>query len=358
MPTFYEGFKNSLMKIAIIGAGFFGSTCAILLSKKHNIHLYEKKKSVMCGASKANQLRFHLGYHYPRSSKTITEIKKHYKEFINFYGTKVFGKTKNFYGISKEKTKTNYTKYLNFLKQNKLNYKKIKTNDFSDKIEGEILSDEKNLNYFQIKKDIIRKLRKKNIKVFLNSTFNKRLIKNYDKIIIAVYDQNNNVIKNLGCKVKNSYQYELVEKIIVKLPLKYINKSYMVLDGKFACLDPYIGTKYHLLSDVKNSKLEITKGKFPAFKNLNKKYLNQGIIKKKNISKFKNFIKHSGKYLPFLSKAKYVGSFYVTRAIKIGKEKTDERLNEINKNGNKIISIFSGKWNTCVGVAKKVEKLI
>ena len=132
----------------------------------------------------------------------------------------------------------------------------------------------------------------------------------------------------------------------------------MVLDGKFVCLDPYVGTKYHLLSDVKNSKLEIIKGKYAKFKHSNKKYLNQGIIKKRNKSQFKNFIIHGSKYLPIIKKAKYIGSFFVTRAIKIGKEKTDERLNDIKINGNKIITIFSGKWNTCIGVAKKIEKML
>ena len=34
------------MKIAIIGAGFFGSTIAIKLSKSHSVDLYEKKKMI------------------------------------------------------------------------------------------------------------------------------------------------------------------------------------------------------------------------------------------------------------------------------------------------------------------------
>ena len=346
------------MRIAIIGAGFFGTACAIRLSKKHNAHLFEKKNTILCGASKANQQRFHLGYHYPRSKKTIDEIKINYKEFTNFFGNNVFGKTVNYYGICKEKSKTNYKEYLYFLKKNELKYKKIKIDDFSDKIEGQIISKESNLDYFKIKKNINKRLKNSNTQVFLNTIFTKKLLKNYDKIILAVYDQNNELLKQLGQKVTSHYKYELVEKIIIKLPKEYKNKSYMVLDGKFVCLDPYLGTNYHLLSDVKYSKLEISKGKFANFKHPNKKYLNQGIIKKKKISQFKNFISHGSKYLPIIKKAKYIGSFYVTRAIKNGKEKTDERLNEIKKHKNNVITIFSGKWNTCIGVAKKIEKIL
>ena len=56
--------------------------------------------------------------------------------------------------------------------------------------------------------------------------------------------------------------------------------------------------------------------------------------------------------MPFLKKAKYVGSFFVTRAIELNKEKTDERLNSVNLFDEKCITIFSGKWNTSVGLAK------
>ena len=76
------------MKIAIIGAGFFGATAALKLSKYHDVDLFEKKNDILNGASKINQFRFHLGFHYPRSKKTLNEIKSSYKLFINFFSNK------------------------------------------------------------------------------------------------------------------------------------------------------------------------------------------------------------------------------------------------------------------------------
>ena len=76
------------MKIAIVGAGFFGTTSAIILAKKHKVHLYEKENDILLGASKKNQLRFHLGYHYPRSIKTVDEIKKTIINLPIFLGKK------------------------------------------------------------------------------------------------------------------------------------------------------------------------------------------------------------------------------------------------------------------------------
>ena len=65
-----------MKKIAIIGSGFFGLSLAIKLSKKFKVDVYEKRRSPLQGASRANQLRYHLGYHYPRSQKTLKEVQK------------------------------------------------------------------------------------------------------------------------------------------------------------------------------------------------------------------------------------------------------------------------------------------
>ena len=159
----------------------------------------------------------------------------------------------------------------------------------------------------------------------------------------------------MGFKPKKKYKFELVEKIIVKLPKKYVNKSFMILDGKFVCLDPYLGTKNHLLSDNLNSKLEIVKSYLPKFKSKKLKYVNSPAFNCYNHSNFENFIKNGKKFLPFLKDAKYIKSFFITRAIELNKEKTDERLSNIIKINKKVYTIFSGKWNTSIGVAKQLK---
>ena len=54
------------MRIAIIGAGFFGLSLGLFLSKKNSVDVFEKENTILKGASAGNQFRFHLGYHYPR----------------------------------------------------------------------------------------------------------------------------------------------------------------------------------------------------------------------------------------------------------------------------------------------------
>ena len=342
------------MKIAIIGSGFYGCSLAITLSKKNKVDLYEKEQNIFNGASSCNQFRYHSGYHYPRSQKTVNEINKSKKDFVSFFSNGVFKKTKNFYAIA-NKSKVNFKKYSKFLKKNKLYFKQVNILDDVSTIEKSIIVKEKILNFFKTKKKLLNKIKKNKVNLYLNKEFKRSYLKNYDKVLIATYSNNNFVLSNLGIKKLEKNKYQLVEKIVIQLPEKYKRKSYVVIDGNFVCVDPFLGTKYHLLSDVKLSKIETLISKYPNFNSQKKKYLNKGVVKNEKISKFKEFIQNSSKYLPFLKKAKYIGSMFVVRAIKINKENTDERVTSVNYHNKKIISVLSGKWNNCIYLARNLN---
>ena len=342
------------MKIAIIGSGFYGCSLAITLSKKNKVDLYEKEQNIFNGASSCNQFRYHSGYHYPRSQKTVNEINKSKKDFVSFFSNGVFKKTKNIYAIA-NKSKVNFKKYSKFLKKNKLYFKQVNILDDVSTIEKSIIVKEKILDFFKTKKKLLNKIKKNKVNLYLNKEFKRSYLKNYDKVLIATYSNNNFVLSNLGIKKLEKNKYQLVEKIVIQLPEKYKRKSYVVIDGNFVCVDPFLGTKYHLLSDVKLSKIETLISKYPNFNSQKKKYLNKGVIKNKKISRFREFIQNSSKYLPFLKKAKYIGSMFVVRAIKINKENTDERVTSVNYHNKRIISVLSGKWNNCIYLARNLN---
>ena len=308
----------------------------------------------MNGASFSNQFRFHLGYHYPRSQKTVNEINKSKNLFEDFYSNKVFGNTLNYYLVPND-SMTNFKNYKKFLNKNSLFYKIYKNISKKYSIKNFILTNEKILNYFEFTKKIKLKIKNSNLKLNLKTEFKRKQIKKFDKIIVATYANNNLVLKKLGIKKLKEFKFELVEKILIKLPKKFYNKSFVVVDGKYVCVDPYLGTNYHLLSDVKLSKLETTVGKYPNFSHKNKKFINKGVIKNLKVSEFKNFIKRSSTYLPFLKDARYIGSMYVVRTIMKDKEKTDERTSVVQTHSNKIMSVLSGKWNNCVYLAKNFK---
>lgn len=350
--------KNN--KICIIGAGLFGCTTALILSKSgYEVDLYEKNSDILKETSLKNQQRFHLGYHYPRSKKTIAEIKSSFKKFIKFYGKNIFGNTKNIYAIAKKKSKINFEEYVSILKKNNLDYKKNLNKDiFSKLIDNSIIVPEKNLDFFKIKKFILQKINKeKKINLLLNSTIDKKKLGIYKKIIICCYSRNNEILKSIGIKEKKilKKRYELIEKIIVKLPKTFSNLSLVILDGNFLNFDPFVGTNYHLLSAVSQSKIETINGKYPRFKSTKRKLVDQNFSLDFKKSNFKKFINFSKKYVPLIKKAKYIKSFYTIRCVQNSKN-DHERRNEINYIGKNIISVQSGKWNTCVSIAYKIKK--
>ena len=72
----------------------------------------------------------------------------------------------------------------------------------------------------------------------------------------------------------------------------------MVLDGQFVCVDPYLGTGYHLLSDNLNSKPEVIETFFQNLK-IKKKFINKEAFPCLKISNYRKFILNGANYLPF-----------------------------------------------------------
>ena len=145
--------------------------------------------------------------------------------------------------------------------------------------------------------------------------------------------------------------------VLILSSLSELHGGFGFVDGQFLNFDPFEGTNYHLLSVVKPAKLEIVKRIFPKFKNSKKKLIKSKYINDLKKSNFNKFINFSIKYIPHLSKAKYVKSFYTIRCINLSKNNHDRR-NDIKQYDNKIISVMSGKWNTCVSLSKNIYKFI
>ena len=92
---------NDSKKIAVIGAGWFGCFIANnLIEKGYKVDVYEKENDIFSNASGNNQNRLHLGFHYPRSKKTIIQSKEGFIEFkknLDSFSKKI---PKNYYFIS------------------------------------------------------------------------------------------------------------------------------------------------------------------------------------------------------------------------------------------------------------------
>lgn len=344
------------MKIAVVGAGLFGITTAYKLAKKHEVDVYEKETDILMAASSINQFRLHRGYHYPRSPETVDSSIESISSFEEEFQKAIIRNVSHYYCIAKYGSLTTSKNYLDFCERNGLEFKRTNLDLISkNKIDVCIKVEEHLIDPKKLKGILLKRLQSLNIKLFLGKSANPNILKSYDQVIICTYANINSLIKKTQ---RQKYQYEICEKIVVRLPKKFRNKSIVILDGPFMCLDPYGTSGYYLLGNVVHAIHFTNIGYLPSIPFRFKHLLNKGIITNPPFTNFKKFIESAEVFIPSISDAKRIGSMFTVRAVLPNKEKTDERPTIVKRLDEKTVSVFSGKLVNCVFAAQEVEKLI
>jgi hypothetical protein len=75
------------MNVIVVGAGWYGCHIArTCIAAGYRVIIVDKANGFFKGSSSKNQNRLHLGYHYPRSEKTIKECQRGFSQFEAEYG--------------------------------------------------------------------------------------------------------------------------------------------------------------------------------------------------------------------------------------------------------------------------------
>ncbi len=346
-----------MKKIAVIGGGIYGTTIAFTLAKKFLVDLYEQYDDILKAASGINQFRLHRGYHYPRSKETALTSLASEKSFFREFKDAVIVNTENFYAIAKNNSKTSKSQYLRFLERHNLEYKIADLPLLNkDSVQLILKVNESLLDPKKLKQIVWKKLKQEKVRVFLNTFVGHKIFRQYDHVIIATYAHINKLLKQK--EKQNDYQYEFCEKVVVSLPEEFKNKSLVILDGPFMCIDPFGQSKYHLMGNVVHAIHKTIIGKHPKISKKFSFFLNKGIIKNPPITNFNKFIQTSEQFIPGITKAKHIGSMYTFRAVFPNKDQTDERLTAVNQIDKKILTVFSGKIINCVETADELLKKV
>ncbi len=346
------------MKIAVIGGGIFGVTAAFTLSKHHNVELFEKNNDILQAASGSNQYRVHRGYHYPRSKDTVLGIINSENSFKKTFAESIIKNFDHYYCIAKENSLTTAQEFKNFCNEFKLEFEESDLSFMNkDSISLSVKVKESVYDPEKLRKICWEKLNETNVDVRLNSEFTDELFEKYDKIVLCTYSHINNLIKKFP-QLQREYQFELCEKPVVELPKSFQNKSVVIMDGPFMCIDPLANTQYHLLCNVVHEIHQSNVGKYPITDEKFAGMLDRGIIKNPKYTNFQQFLDSTDNFIPGIKDAKHIGSMFTVRAVPPRVEKTDARPTLVETINNKIISIFSGKITTCVEAAYQAQKLL
>ena len=350
----------------IIGAGIFGVELALKLVKEnYTVTLIEKGNQILSQASRMNQNRVHLGFHYPRSLKTAQQAIESYDYFTNRFKNSIRPSIESFYMISNDPSRNiNLNEYATFCSKLNIDYR-IKHKSLFDryidinKIEDDVfLADETVFDIDDLRKQLIDELKKSSVNVVMNQkvnriealpnnekkTFTNSYIYKSDFIINCTYGEINNIIADINCKIDLKFQNVLLPIISTN---QYI-PGMTIMDGPFCSILPKgLTSSQYILSDVKKSVLNEASSlsELPNLSKINKFTATQEIIES-----MKNYIK-----LPEDFK---VVDYWLTRK-SLSIQKNDERLTHVfSHNNTGVFSVLQGKISTSQIVFKELLNLM
>ena len=330
----------------------------MLATAGFNVTLHEELNGIMKCASNINQYRLHKGYHYPRSKETAQECLDGMKSFKRKYEDSIVnGDVNHFYAISSHDSMVSSEEYIKFLNDMDLHYENcwpFQGTDLTVEVDEELFDSEK------LRVQAIQKMKGVGVEVNLNRKTIKEDFDDYDHVVIATYARINELLyEQKSFRPDRQYQFEVVEKPVVKLPESYKNKSVVVMDGPFMCLDPY-KDGLHVLGHVRHAIHYTNIGMYPTVLNEDIiEYLNNGVIENPKITKIQKFIDAGMEFFEDFDKLEHIGSMFTIRTVLAYRDHDDARPTYVKKEHDTgIHTIFSGKIGTCVQAANQLVDML
>lgn len=350
------------MKIAVIGAGIFGSTAAIKLAEAgYKVDLIEKEADILQAASGINQYRLHRGYHYPRSIETAKSAKLADPIFRAEYQAAIIDSQEHYYAIAKVGSKINAKQFTDFCDQCDLEYEPVEL-ALVDRGELEAVFKVKEALFdpAKLRELCHEKIKQVKVNLRLNTAADHKIFGQYDLVVNCTYANLNSLLRP-GQGLEKSYQFELCEKPVLKLPADFARVSLVVIDGPFMCIDQYDQTGFHVMGNVVHAIHSTNVGPFPNIPEIYKSLLNRGVVPASeiaNISKIKSFIDSAKQFIPTITEAEHIGSLFTFRTVLPNLDKTDARPTLVEMVDDKMINVFSGKVGNSILAAEQILGLV
>ncbi|WP_170874511.1 FAD-dependent oxidoreductase [Mycobacterium sp. IS-1264] len=356
-------------RVAVIGAGIFGTNCALELSPGFDVTLFEKNDDICTEASKYNQYRHHWGYHYPRSQETIDDIAATIGPFEERYEAAVIRNFPTYYSVAKRGSKVSSAAYLAFCRDNDLAYHE----DYPDeryldrmKVGASLKTFEPIYDFKQLKTITADLLGASEAQLRFNSEIvGARIVQDgkillvvkdgdgntteevFDHVVNATYARHNHFLKWLGFPIK-PIRIDLVEVAWVRLGIPKI--SFAVMDGPFTNM---VSTKDDGLFTLVHIKHSVRKRFVPK-----DGLVPSDIFREIGSPVTEKVIRESAKWLPIVREAEVDSIHYVLRGVNAYREHDDMRTSDITEHGFGCYSILGGKIIHAVSVAREVARRI
>ncbi|MDB4390913.1 FAD-binding oxidoreductase [Akkermansiaceae bacterium] len=350
--------------VIIIGAGIFGCELALQFENAgYEVLLVEKESEILTGASRFNQNRLHLGYHYPRSRETALQAIESYHDFSARFSSAIRKGKESLYCVSKSDSLVSFEEYVQFCDDLELDYKVLPTCSFKESLNLDLVHDhiistnEAVFDIDVIKRNLERFVRNSNVEVAYKTKVKK----------ILVGERGNNILVENGKFVQGGIiincTYSEINKLFeereFQIPLKFQNvilplincgvkiPAMTIMDGPFCSILPKgLTEETYILSNVGTSVLQ-EKSDVTELKQLDsydKKFFAQAVYES------------CLNYFPVLKKASVIDSWVVRKALTTNKD--DRRTTNVHRlPGTRIYAVLQGKVSTSRLVFEEIIKL-
>ena len=354
------------MKVIVIGAGLFGVTIALELSKRYSVTLVDMNDDIMQNASMVNHNRIHFGFHYPRSKETALQSLEGYVTFRDYFRDAISDDFDNYYMIEKSGNVSS-GEYESFCDSLNLKYDQGYPDvdiDFSN-IDASYLTNEPIFDYYVMKSILLDDLNRSGVRVILGRNIKRKSdVDQFDVIVNATYFNTNKISSIFGLDRTRLIMQTVVIPIF-RWDMERIGLT--IMDGKFCSVMPKgFDDNRFLLYHAKESIIyETVDYVIPALWYYGKKIIRNDFMKKHIYDKFiakrniRSISNGSEVYFKFLRDCEFVGYWQTVRALPINDN--DERLSILNVSevdNKKIISVLSGKISTCFLMSNYISNLI
>jgi hypothetical protein len=332
------------MRIAIIGAGFFGHHIARQLRRVYpqaDIDMFERESAALSGAGTKNQCRLHMGFHYPRSGYTIYQSIMGFDRFVEQYGEYLSDVGNNLYAVHTDGLVT-VEQYLAVMDSFHLPYERLPVSPeyFAKPKDIKLLLrvPEKSINVKELRHNLAEqfdgKLYRSTAIDELDPTqgllrSGKQEFGPYDYIINATYTD-----PNLGLKKKDHFEikWEIAALVLARTSLP-ADMAVTIMDGDFVSVYPaYEGM--HTLSSVAHTPMR----RYTDYADLAADY-----PRRYELANDYGTLEAIGadvqQYLRFTYEAK---DLWVTAKTKLRADMGDSRITEVRRN-DRLLSVLCGK---------------
>ncbi|MCQ9376814.1 FAD-dependent oxidoreductase [Methyloversatilis sp. XJ19-49] len=350
-------------RVAVIGGGVFGATCAVELAAECEVTLFERHPALLTEASYLNQWRHHSGFHYPRSIETMLEVQDAKADFESAYDDSVLRDIAAYYAVSSLGHEISAERYIATCRACGLSFTEVSPpQDIVDpsRVSVCLLTDEAVVDIGRLSQRLLDALHASpriDLRLGTEIVAGRMLADGrkafdyregaltgsaeFDYVVNATYANTNLIAQWFGFPVR-PMRFDLLEMAVYQIPGA---RRFMMtlLDAPFTSLTSIGRDGYFMLSHIQQSILasQVTANGLPPEWN-------------DYPSNRDNLLRHGLRYLPLLADARYVESRVGVRTVEAYSEDFDGRPTVVTPHGFGCWSVLGGKIITAVSNAREI----